>query len=82
MLFFISEDKPEFEYSGKKGGFYSDKFTGSPGKLFIPEKWHRIFQDSLPLSAGGSLVVGCGTAAENYRDRRFYYYEERVKWYG
>jgi hypothetical protein len=47
MLFFISEDKPEFEYSGKKGGFYSDKFTGSPGKLFIPEKWHRIFSGQL-----------------------------------
>ena len=81
MLFFISEDEPEFEYSGKKGDFIRINLPVVRGNCLFRKNGTEFFQDSLPLSAGGSLVVGCGTAAENYHDRRFYY-EERVKWYG
>ena len=44
MLFFMSVDKPEYEYSGKiRGNSIRTYLPEDPGSCFVPEGWHRIF---------------------------------------
>ena len=83
MLFFMSADEPEFEYSGKKKGDSIRTYTGRSGIIFCPGGMAQnfLFRTACHCPPADRLFVGCGTAAENYRDRRFYY-EKRFKWCG